>query len=68
LQVLSKIVKVRTLVYTLDQFELQKPLSDEFPQAQMIFTPTEKLFVKAKELTCDLGYDMIIDFGGTISD
>jgi hypothetical protein len=43
-------------------------MNDEFTQAQMIFTPTEKLFVKAKELTCDLGYDLIVDFSGTLSD
>jgi len=32
----------------------------------MIFTPTEKLLNKATDITCGLGFDLIIDFGATL--
>lgn len=65
LQVLYKVLGIRTIVYSLDQFELQKPLGETFPEAFMIFTPTEKLLEKASEISCGLGYDLILDFEGT---
>jgi hypothetical protein len=34
---------VPSIVYTLDQFDFQKILKEEFPKSLMIFTPTEKL-------------------------
>lgn len=39
---------------------------EEFPQAHMIFTPTEKLYNKAQEITCGLGFDLIIDFDSSL--
>jgi hypothetical protein len=33
----------------------------------MIFTPTEKLLIKATELSCGLGFDLILDYGGDFS-
>ena len=33
----------------------------------MIFTPTEKLLQKGTEISCGLGYDLIVDYGGDLS-
>jgi hypothetical protein len=42
-------------------------LQEEFPEAICIFTPTEKLSVKAPELVCGVGYDLIVDLGAQLS-
>ena len=66
MQLLSKVIRVPTVVFTLDQFDFQKQLKEEFPQAQMIFTPTEKLLTSATEISCGLGFDLILDYGGEL--
>ncbi|TNV85897.1 hypothetical protein FGO68_gene4905 [Halteria grandinella] len=61
-------LKIKTLAYTLDQFEMQKPLNDEFPQAFMIFTPVDKMVQRAKEVTRGAGFDVIVDYGGEVGE
>jgi len=66
LQILSRKVGIRTLVATIDQFDMQKVLQEEFPQAHVIFTPSEKNIEKTFQVTCGLGFDLIIDYSGMI--
>jgi len=67
LQILTRTVKVVTLAYTLDQFDNKTVLKEGFPSSHMIFTPTEKLLNKATEISCGLGFDLILDYGGEFS-
>jgi hypothetical protein len=66
MQILSKQVGIRTIVATIDQFDMQKVLQEEFPQAHIIFTPSEKNIEKAFAVTCGLGFDLILDYSGLV--
>jgi len=63
LQVLIKIIQVKTVVVTLDQLDVQKQIQEEFPQVHILFTPTEKHLSKALDISCGLGFDLILDYG-----
>ena len=54
---------------TTDSFDNQKFLQDHFTNQSMniIFTPTERdTFARCMEITNGLGYDLILDFSGSM--
>jgi hypothetical protein len=62
LRLLTKIARI--IVVTVDQFDMQKTLQEEFPQAQIVFMHSQKNIDKAWAVTCGLGFDLICDYGG----
>lgn len=69
MQILIKTMNVGLITCTTDSFDNQKFLQDHFTNQQMniIFTPTERdTFQRCMEITNGLGYDLIIDFSGSI--
>ena len=69
MQILIKRVNVSMITCTTDSFENQKFLQDHFTNQSMniVFTPTERdTFQRCMEITNGLGYDLILDFSGTM--
>ena len=67
--ILIKTLGVGMITCTTDSFENQKFLQDHFTNQQMniVFTPTEKdTYQRCMDITNGLGYDLILDFGGTL--
>lgn len=70
MQILIKTLNLSLITCTTDNFENQKFLQDHFNTQQMniVFTPTERdTFSRCMEITNGLGYDLILDFGGSMS-
>ncbi len=69
IQILIKKLNVSMITCTTDSFENQKFLQEHFTNQQMniVFTPTERdTFQRCMDITNGLGYDLILDFGGSI--
>ena len=69
IQILIKKLNVSMITCTTDSFENQKFLQEHFTNQQMniVFTPTERdTFQRCIDITNGLGYDLILDFGGSI--
>ena len=69
MQILIKTLNVCLITCTTDSFDNQKFLQDHFTNQQMniVFTPTERdTFQRCMEITNGLGYDLILDFSGSM--
>ena len=55
---------IKNVSVTVDSYDLQKEFQDTLPQVQLIFTTTQNLVTLGQEHTCNLGFDLILDYGG----